>query len=121
MLESPAELNSAQETEFRTQPQLLQSSSLVKKATGFMIKDGLLSKKTVTNAGTFLRLCLPRRYKSRVMSSYHDNIMTGHLGQNRTLATICQRFFWKNMDQDIQKYIRACFVQKHSTGRAISC
>ena len=42
------------------------------------------------------------------MSSYYDNIMTGHLGQNRTLATICHRFFWKNMEQDIQKYIRAC-------------
>ena len=108
MPESPAELKSAQETEFRTQLQLLQSSSPVKKARGFTIKDGSLYKKKVTNAGTFLRLCLPRQYKSRVMSSYHDNIMTGHLGQNRTLATICQRFFWKNMEQDIQKYIRAC-------------
>ena len=32
-------------------------------------------------------LCLPQQYKSRVMSCYH-NIMTGHLGQNRTLAAI---------------------------------
>ena len=78
MPESPAELKSAQETEFRTQLQLLQSSSPVKRARGFMIRDGLLYRKKVTNAGTFLRLCLPQHYKSRVMSSYHDNIMTGN-------------------------------------------
>ena len=42
------------------------------------------------------------------MKSYHDNILTGHLGQKRTLATLVQRYYWKKMESDITNYIRSC-------------
>ena len=42
------------------------------------------------------------------MANFHDNIMTGYLGQNRTLATIAQRFHCKNMETGIRNCIRSC-------------
>ncbi|KAF8623997.1 hypothetical protein AX17_007241 [Amanita inopinata Kibby_2008] len=43
-----------------------------------------------------LRLCI-LQYK-------HDHILSGHFGQNKTLALIHQDYFWPNMRKLVQDY-----------------
>ncbi|KZS10183.1 Uncharacterized protein APZ42_025413 [Daphnia magna] len=47
--------------------------------------------------------------KSRVKNfAYHDNVVSGHLGINRTLHNICDRFFWTKMELDITRHEQSC-------------
>ena len=40
------------------------------------------------------------------MEACHDNV--GHLGIERTLSLLCDRFYWPNMAQDVEIYVKSC-------------
>ena len=43
-----------------------------------------------------------------IMYEYHDNVLSGHLGVNKTLHKVQQKYFWNNMEKDCKQYIRSC-------------
>ena len=59
-------------------------------------------------------LCVPdiRRQdedvRYQVFEQFHDEPMSGHRGIIQTAAAMRRRVYWKNMREDIEKYIRAC-------------
>ena len=59
-------------------------------------------------------LCVPdiRRkdedVRFQVFEQFHDDPMSGHRGVVQTAAAMRRRVYWKNMRNDIEKYIRAC-------------
>ena len=57
---------------------------------------------------TTLQLVLPKSMKKEVLTALHDASTSGHLGMNRTLQMIKQRFVWYRMKLDIQTYISKC-------------
>jgi hypothetical protein len=65
-------------------------------------KDGLLYVKG--------RLCLPEddRLKSLIMHECHDSATSGHLGKDKTIERVKQRFYWLNMDEEIMRYVVSC-------------
>ena len=74
------------------------------------VHDGVLYRRWVkeeTN-NTTLQLVLPKSMKKEVLTALHDAPTSGHLGINRTLQMIKQRFFWYHMKLDIQTYISKC-------------
>ena len=40
----------------------------------------------------------------------YNHIGGGHLGRDKTLEKICSRFFWKNMGDDIRRFLLTCDV-----------
>ncbi|KZS08331.1 Uncharacterized protein APZ42_027714 [Daphnia magna] len=56
----------------------------------------------------FRRLCVPVDYHERILQAYHDDVVSGHLGINRTLHKICDRFFWPKMAFDINRHVQSC-------------
>ncbi|KZR99377.1 Uncharacterized protein APZ42_004776, partial [Daphnia magna] len=44
----------------------------------------------------------------RILQAYHDDVVSGHLGINRTLHKICNRFFWPKMALDITRHVQSC-------------
>ena len=40
------------------------------------------------------------------MEACHDNM--GHLGKERTLSLLHNRFYWPNMAQDVEVYVKSC-------------
>jgi hypothetical protein len=42
------------------------------------------------------------------MHDAHDSIVTGHLGIDKTIASIWNRFMWDGMSKDFAEYIRSC-------------
>uniref|UniRef100_A0A672FVG2 Gypsy retrotransposon integrase-like protein 1 n=1 Tax=Salarias fasciatus TaxID=181472 RepID=A0A672FVG2_SALFA len=80
----------------------------LKRETGKMsLKDGLLYRYSKRSSGEEVsQLVLPREFREMVMQAMHDDL--GHLGQERTLDLLRDRFFWPKMSFDVEEYIRNC-------------
>ena len=48
------------------------------------------------------------RLQRKVMASYHDEGVTQHLGAAKTVALLKQRYWWRGMDKDVRRFVRAC-------------
>ncbi|KAE8205032.1 hypothetical protein CF327_g7674, partial [Tilletia walkeri] len=66
------------------------------------IQDGLIVKD-----GS--RLFVPsEQLQLQVLQEHHDSPLGGHLGTDKTLATIIRYYYWPAMDDMIRKYIKTC-------------
>ena len=36
----------------------------------------------------------------------HDDLYAGHFGATRTMALICQKYFWSGLNKDIREYVK---------------
>ena len=45
-------------------------------------------------------------FRHRTLTMLHDDM--GHLGMDRTLGLVQERFFWPGMCESVRNYIRAC-------------
>lgn len=73
----------------------------------FIDVDGLLYK-IKENYESEDVLTLPTCLIPKVIKVYHDLPFAGHMGFEKTYNRIKKRFYWPNMNKDIQDYINAC-------------
>ena len=52
------------------------------------------------------QLVLPLSHRPKAMAGCHD--LVGHLGQDRVLELLRDRFFWPGMHMDVVSYINSC-------------
>ncbi len=69
-------------------------------------KDGVLYRRRTVEDGENLQLVLPNSLKLRVLQGFHDEL--GHLGRDKTLDIIRQRFCWPGMEKDVDRHIASC-------------
>lgn len=56
--------------------------------------------------------------KLEIMKSYHDNLMAGHFGANRTMNQILKQYYWPSIRMDVKKYVNSCpLCQAHKSKR----
>lgn len=75
-------------------------------------KNGLMYRQT----GERQQLILPAKYKETVLKHLHDNM--GHIGTERVLALVRERFYWPYMKRDIESYVTRkcrCIISKKPT------
>jgi RNase H-like domain found in reverse transcriptase/Reverse transcriptase (RNA-dependent DNA polymerase)/Integrase zinc binding domain/Chromo (CHRromatin Organisation MOdifier) domain/Integrase core domain len=59
-----------------------------------------------------------RDLRQEIFSENHDSRVSGHFGQYKTAEKIKANFYWPNMDQDIDEYVRSCdSCQRNKTAR----
>ncbi|RWS24681.1 hypothetical protein B4U80_10857 [Leptotrombidium deliense] len=75
---------------------------------GFKIVDKILYRTVKTEFGDKTLLCLPRKLINYVLSELHDSKESGHLGFDKTINKVRQRFQWKGMSRDVKAYIDSC-------------
>ena len=69
--------------------------------------DGLLYRKWVYREHiVYLQFVLPQSYRKRTVIACHDKF--GHLGMDKTLVLLQERFFWPKMNDDVRNHIRSC-------------
>ena len=69
--------------------------------------DGLLYRKWIyKNEITYLQFVLPCSFRRQTVISCHDQF--GHLGMDKTLILLQERFFWPKMNDDVRLHIRNC-------------
>lgn len=64
-----------------------------------MADDGLLYRKTTSRN----QLLLPQKFHRLVYKELHENM--GHLGVERVMNLIRERFYWAHMQRDVEHYI----------------
>ena len=72
-------------------------------------EKGILYRQTATRK----QLVLPEKYKEMVLRELHNEM--GHQGVDRTVSLIRDRFFWPNLQNDVEHYVShscICLKQK---------
>ena len=69
--------------------------------------EGLLYRKWMYKKEVvYLQFVLPKTYRKKTVMACHDEF--GHLGMDKTLVLLQERFFWPRMNEDIRTHIRSC-------------
>ena len=72
----------------------------------FKLTDGLIYEMRDMEP----RLCIPsdKTLRTQILHDHHDTPLAGHLGRDKTLARIKDKFYWPRMDHDIKRYVKTC-------------
>ena len=92
----------------------------------FQVQNGLLYRKVysdkVGKQTYFLQLVLPTQMVNRAIIGCHDEV--GHLGRDKTLDLLRERFFWPSLYRDVVDHIsncRSCIKRKGVTPKEELC
>ena len=77
----------------------------------FEIRDGLVT--VLDKKSGKPKIVVPESLKAFILGMHHGLPLTGHPGRNRTLNLIRKRYWWKGLNGDVRRWVRAC----HSCGR----
>ena len=55
-----------------------------------------------------LQLVLPRLLREEVLKELHEGTMSCHLGEDKTLSRLKERFYWPGHWKDVQHWVRTC-------------
>ena len=72
------------------------------------LKNGLLRRKAKLENHDSIRhqFVLPDKHRKRAIMALHDDF--GHLGMEKMLGQLKDRFFWPKISEDVRQYIRTC-------------
>ena len=82
------------------------------------LRNGVLYRKINTNDRpdrNNMQLCLPPAYWKEALEGCHDNV--GHLGIDRTIDLLRDRFYWPFMMDDASTYVGSCQRCQKAKGR----
>ena len=81
---------------------------LLKYRKDLFLKNGLLSQRVVliNHSGPISQFVLPKNFLHKVILACHDD--NGHLGMERTLGLLHEKFFWPKMADDVCTHIHTC-------------
>ncbi len=54
------------------------------------------------------RLVIPRDKRKEILSLLHNSSTAGHPGMSQMKLTVCSRFYWPRMRNDIENWIKCC-------------
>ena len=74
----------------------------------FVIENGTLYHRDQVEGQRVCQLCVPICWRNSVMQLAHDSVFGGHLGERKTRERMRLSFYWPNLRQDVQQYIRTC-------------
>ena len=90
-----------------------------------LVRDNLLYRKVHSNKGKdsyLLQLVLPKSLQPDALFGCHNEV--GHLGRDKSLELLKERFFWPSMSKDLGDHVnscRKCIARKASTSKAELC
>ena len=61
---------------------------------------------------TVFQLCVPKTFRNVLLAQFHD--ILGHFSYQRLVPTISDRFYWKNMHNDVKEFVRTCVMCQFS-------
>lgn len=83
-----------------------ESRKMIDEFPHLQMRRGVLYRVTNRDGGEKKQLVLPREFRAMALEGLHDHM--GHLGRDRTLSLVRDRFYWPRMTTDVEERIRAC-------------
>ena len=62
----------------------------------------------ISEGNTIYQLIVPEKYQSEILKYYHDIPSAAHLGTDKMLERIRQRFYWVALKKAVQEYCAYC-------------
>jgi len=78
---------------------------------GRLLSDGgLLKRKYEDNGGSqsWQQLVVPHTLREEITRELHSGALEGHLGVDKTVSKIKERFYWPGMFQEVDQWIHTC-------------
>ena len=75
-----------------------------------VLKEGILYRKFEEENGrkSYLQLVVPKDLREEVLEESHAGSMGGHLGEDKTLARIREKFFWPGCSSAVKEWCKTC-------------
>lgn len=70
------------------------------------MQRGVMYRNTEVQGQERLQLVLPQSYRTMALRGVHDD--TGHLGRDKTLSLLRDRYYWPGMSKDVEDRVRNC-------------
>ena len=78
----------------------------VRERKNLCIQDGILYRKRRVQDDFVFQLVLPQQFRRIALKGCHDRV--GHLGRDRSIELLRERFYWPGMYRDLVQYINTC-------------
>ena len=72
------------------------------------IQNGVLWKKYVDNCHDYLQLVLPSKLQVDTLRDLHEGAIGGHLGEEKMLNKLKERFYWPGCTEAVKDWCRTC-------------
>ncbi len=91
-------------------PSYSSSRRLLQQRKQLVVKDGVLWRQFEDPEGVsrFLQLVVPQVLQEEVLKELHTGIVGGHLGEDKTIAQLKERFYWPGQYRDVKNFCQAC-------------
>ena len=78
----------------------------------FEVRKDLLYRIFTPDSGRdcMKQLVVPQALRERVISTAHDNMLSGHCGIKRTIDRVFSNFYWPELREDVRRFCRSCSV-----------
>ena len=82
--------------------------SMLRVKNQLILRNGLLYKKMKKNnkEGSILEFVVPKSHRQQVLQTCHDDV--GHAGIWKCTRLLRNRFYWANINQDLEQHIKRC-------------
>ncbi|XP_053213836.1 uncharacterized protein LOC128397176 [Panonychus citri] len=74
----------------------------------FTMVNNILNRCVFTRTGPKLVPVIPSSLRREIMYSMHDDPLSGHLGQQKTLERVRSRFYFPQMRKYVNNYVKTC-------------
>ena len=54
------------------------------------------------------QIVVPHSLRDKILKAYHDSLLAGHAGIERTFQAIRLKYYWTSMFADIKQYVQTC-------------
>jgi len=65
------------------------------------------------------RMAIPnnKELRTKLLQEYHDNVISGHLGVEKTTDALMKYYYWPRMNKTVYKYVTSCDECQRNKGR----
>ncbi len=88
-----------------------------------LVSEGVLCRhfESPDGKGAVIQLLIPQKLRKEVLTDLHEGPLGGHLGVDKTLARLQERFYWPGYHDDVRNWCStcaACAARKNPTPKA---
>ena len=87
-------------------PDYPEAGKLLREFEKLVLRRGVLYRKIHQEGKERFQLVLPRSFRQQALAGLHDDV--GHMGIERTLNLVRDRYYWPNMANDVEAKIKNC-------------
>ena len=81
---------------------------------GLLVLDkGVLCRNCPENGSSYL--VVPRQLQAEVLRIAHGSLLSGHLGQRRTMGRLVGKFYWFQLREAVANWVMKCSVCSSNT------